>query len=240
MQQISMCIREVFGLAETDPLITPFRILMCFACVLPVVLIFISWRYYVTKQRNMRKRLDIRIGRQSRGNSNPEDDDIEAYMKNRIDPTIMGYSSKATTSSIFYTCITVLQITYSAMIPIVIFFPTNTNSFVVSQLGKDAAIAIIGGLVTIASGISAACKFKEKWLQYLGLRDMLFAERSLFTAGAVYQGLWRYDNDESKYNFVEKCESIIALEYRNLAENLSKPEDITTSNDHPRAGGNGK
>jgi len=55
-------------------------------------------------------------------------------------------------------------------------------------------------------------------LYYLGLRDKLFAERNIFTAGGMYKGLWRSARDGKKRNFVETCERIVALEYKRLAE----------------------
>jgi hypothetical protein len=41
----------------------------------------------------------------------------------------------------------------------------------------------------------------------------------------VYEGLWRGGKNGVRVNFVEKCESIIALECRNLADNLNTPEE---------------
>ena len=203
------------------------------AGALPVLLALFSAMYYLRKQRGIRKKLGARADRRTRelrrlleelsdsADGKPsygkllhnELMSVHEYIKTRVDPTIITYNSNAVSSSIFYTCFMALQIVYAAMIPLVL--------LAVGE-GAQARVlgAVLGALVMAASAVNATCKFKEKWVQYLGLRDRLFAERSLYMASGVYRkDLWRRKNGYD-YNFVELCENIIALEYRNLSDKL--------------------
>ena len=208
-----------------------------FAAVLPVLMALVSVLYYLGKQRGIHRKLRIKKetrstrelqrliaeldGRDKKTPSKLLGDEVASvheYIKVRVDPAIAGYNSKATACAAFSTGFTVLQITYAAMIPLVLLLPGSQGSHAV-LIG-----AILGALVTVAGAVSAACKFKEKWMQYLGLRDRLFAERSLYMASGVYKkDLWRR-KDGLDYNFVELCENIMALEYRNLADNMDNAD----------------
>ena len=204
-----------------------------FAAIFPVLMALVSVLYYLGKQRAIHRKL--RIKKETRATRElqrliaeldgpdkktankllgEEEASVHEYIKARVDPAIAGYSSKATACAVYCSCFTILQIVYAAMIPLVLLVPgIEGNRAVITG-------AVLGALVTIAGAVNAACKFKEKWFQYLGLRDRLFAERSLYMASGVYKkDLWRR-KDGSDYNFVELCENIIALEYRNLAENM--------------------
>lgn len=98
----------------------------------------------------------------------------------------------------------------SAMIAVVL--------LISEEPGEPSYTKVFSAGVATMSGVNATCKFRERWLQYLGLRDRLFAERNVFTAGQVYNGLWRGGKDGKRRNFVEACERIVAMEYRHLAE----------------------
>jgi hypothetical protein len=209
--------------------------LFAFAAALPCLMALFSAVYYRAKHRGICKKLRIKNdrrsrelqrhlteldGRDKRGGRLQGDEagSVQDYIATRVDPTIVSYSGKATACAVFYTCLSVLQITYAAMIPLVLLIADNT--------GNRAVLtgAVLGTLVTIAGAVNATCRFKEKWMQYLGLRDRLFAERSLYMASGVYmKDLWRR-KDGYDYNFVELCENIIALEYRNLADNLDNSD----------------
>jgi len=208
-----------------------------FAAVFPVLMALVSFLYYLGKQRGIYKKL--RIKKETRATRElqrliaeldgrdkqtvnkllgEEAASVHEYIKIRVDPAIAGYNSKATACAVFYTCFTILQITYAAMIPLVLLTPGSQ--------GDRAVItgAVLGALVTAAVAVNTACKFKEKWMQYLGLRDRLFAERSLYMASGVYKkDLWRR-RDGCDFNFVELCENIIALEYRNLADSMDNSD----------------
>jgi len=202
------------------------------AGALPVLLALVSAIYYAGKQRGIRKKLGTPKDRRTRelrklieelsegGGETPpyrkllnnEMMSVHDYIKTRVDPTIVCYSSSAVAACVFYTCFTVLQIVYATMIPIVLLAGRGEYAILLG--------AVLGALVTAFSTVNATCRFKEKWVQYLGLRDRLFAERSLYLASGVYRkDLWRRKNGFD-YNFVELCENIIALEYRNLSDKL--------------------
>ena len=195
-------------------------LLMGFAGALPVVLALAALLYYTGQRRDMRKKLGLMQAFEPKGTAG------EAYLRDRVDPTIESYHSKATVASMCFTCLTVLQITWSAMIAVVLLIseapgePSYTKVF----------SAMLSAAVATVSGVNASCKFRERWLQYLGLRDKLFAERNIFTAGGVYNGLWRNVKGGPRRNFVEACERIVALEYKNLAERPEgETEDETTT-----------
>ena len=209
------------------------------AAVLPLLLALVSALYYGGKQRSIRKRLgthkDSRTkelhklieelsARESEKQAyrkllNNELMSVQEYIKTRVDPTIVGYNSSAAASAVFYTGLTILQIVYAVMIPLVLLAPDPAGH--AKLIG-----AVLGALVTAACTINATCRFKARWVQYLGLRDRLFAERSLYMASGVYRkDLWRRRNGYD-YNFVELCENIIALEYRNLSDKLDIPDGL--------------
>ncbi|MDR2686805.1 MAG: DUF4231 domain-containing protein [Oscillospiraceae bacterium] len=226
------------------------------AAALPILMALFSSMYYRAKQRGICKKLRIKNdrrsrelqkliaeldGRDQRGIGKLRGDEagsVQDYIATRVDPTIVSYSGKATACAVFHTCLAILQITYAAMIPLVLLMADNTGNRAV------IAGAVLGTLVTIAGAVNATCRFKEKWMQYLGLRDRLFAERSLYMASGVYmKDLWRR-KDGYDYNFVELCENIIALEYRNLADNLDnadvlEAEPIKSKSDYLDAGAEG-
>ncbi|MCL2300492.1 MAG: SLATT domain-containing protein [Firmicutes bacterium] len=210
--------------------------LAAFAVALPLLMALVSALYYRGKQRGICKKLRIKNDRRSRelqkliaeldGRDKKEftrllgdeTGSVYDYILTRVDPTIVSFNGKATTSAVFNTCLSILQILYSAMIPLVLLMPeVSTGRAVITG-------AVLGALVTAACAVNAVCKFKEKWIQYLGLRNRLFAERSLYMASGVYRkDLWRR-KDGQDYNFVELCENIIAMEYRNLADNLDNAD----------------
>jgi len=191
-------------------------LLMGFAGALPAVLATAALLYYLDKRRDMRKKLGMMRAFEPKGAPG------EAYLRDRVDPTIEGYHSKATACSACFTCLTILQITWSAMIAAVLLITEEPGGPAYTKVFS----AVLSAAVATAGGVNAACKFRERWLQYLGLRDRLFAERNIFTAGGVYSGLWRTGKDGTKRNFVEACEQIVALEYKNLAETPPGQEEV--------------
>ncbi|MCL2300494.1 MAG: DUF4231 domain-containing protein [Firmicutes bacterium] len=204
-------------------------LLMGFAGALPVALTVVSFLFYGRKSKEMHTKLGLAPGDTPPYEACP----ASSYVRGRVDPTIQSYSSRATAFSIYHICFTIMQLTYSAMIAVVL---AITDSPGIPGTTKIFS-AVLGAAVSILSGIKEACKFKERWLQYLDLRDKLFAERSIFLCAQIYQGVWRSGEDGARHNFVEKCEGIIALECRNLSDNLNKPEE---SSHGGRAQGEGK
>jgi len=186
-------------------------LLMGFAGALPVALALAALLYCLAQRRDMRKKLGLMQAFEPMVSAGG------AYLRDRVDPTIESYHSKATVSSACFTCLTILQITWSAMIAVVLLISEAPGEPGYTKVFS----ALLSAAVATVSGVNAACKFRERWLQYLGLRDKLFAERNIFTAGGIYKGLWRGANGK-KRNFVEACERIVALEYRNLAQH---PQD---------------
>ena len=208
------------------------------AAALPVLLALVSAIYYWAKQIGIQKKLrtkndlasrewrkilaelsdygqEDRVFKKLLGN---EMVSVQDYINIRVDPTIVGYNSKASAYAAFYTCLVILQIIYAAMIPLVLLVTDNANG------NAKLVGAVLGAAVTVACTVNATCKLRERWYQYLGLRDKLFAERSLYMASGVYKkDLWRR-KDGNDYNFVELCENIIALEYRNLADNVDNSD----------------
>jgi len=190
------------------PMKTILWLLMGFAGALPVMLAAAALLHYLGQRRDMRKKLGTMQAFEPKGFAG------EAYLRERVDPTIESYHSRATACAVCYTCLTVLQITWSAMIAVVLLLAEEPGEPSYTKVFS----ALLSAAVATVSGVNAACKFRERWLQYLGLRDKLFAERNIFTAGGVYSGLWRAGADGKKRNFVETCERIVALEYKRLAE----------------------
>ena len=204
-------------------------LLMGFAGALPAALAIAALLFYIAQRRDMRKKLGLM---QAFGpmvsRKEPLGSAGEAYLRDRVDPTIQSYHSKATVSSACYTCLTILQITWSAMIAVVLLISEAPGEPGYTKVFS----ALLSAAVATVSGVNAACKFRERWLQYLGLRDKLFAERNIFIAGGIYKGLWRGTNGK-KRNFVETCERIVALEYRDLAQH---PEEQVNSDGEAAAG----
>ena len=212
-----------------------FYLLVSIVGILPLGLVIVSGVYRDKKKKEITKKLSDPsfLDKDNEGSyfTNAKHD-VLMYIKDRVDPTIACYSSKATASATFYTCFMILQITYSALVPVFLLIP---EGYVPAKIIG----ALLGAFVSVASGVSATCKFKEKWLQYLGLRDKLFAERSMYIAGNIYEGRgpWGASKD-GPINFVEKCEDIIALEYRNLADNLSKVDESKLKQANQQGGNN--
>ena len=183
-------------------------LLMGFAGALPATLTGGALLYYRSQRHDIRRKLGLTQA------CEPKDFPGEAYLRDRVDPTIEGYHSKATACSVCFTCLTILQITWSAMIAVVLLITEEPGEPAYTKVFS----AVLSAAVAAVSGINAACKFRDRWLQYLGLRDRLFAERNIFIAGGIYDGLWRCAKGGAKCNFVDTCERIIAMEYKNLAE----------------------
>jgi len=133
--------------------------------------------------------------------------DVNEYIEERIDPTIIYFNDKTLSASILFMCFSIVQIVFSALIPVALLIPADTDNTTIVG-------ALYGALLTISSGIIALCKFKEKWIQYHELRDKLFKERNVYISD-----LSRKDRDYAE--FVNVCEKIISLEHKNLTEFLS-------------------
>ena len=126
------------------------------------------------------------------------------YIEARIDPTIMYYNDKTLSAAILFTCFSIVQIIYSALIPVSLLISNTAYTTVIG--------ALYGAFLTITSSINAFCKFKERWIQYHELRDKLLTERNLYIS----------DYSHKDYvHFVDSCEKIISLEHKNLTEFLS-------------------
>jgi len=192
-------------------------LLMGFAGTLPAMLAASALLYYLTQRRDMRKKLGTMQTFEPAGSQKAG----EAYLRERVDPTIESYHRKATACAAAFTCLTILQITWSAMIAVVLLLTEEPGE---PGYTKVFSALLSAGVATV-SGVNAACKLRERWLQYLGLRDKLFAERNIFTAGGMYKGLWRSARDGKKRNFVETCERIVALEYKRLAEHPEEAQE---------------
>ena len=178
----------------------------------PVIMVVVSSFYYYYKYKGFAKKLNFPVDfSQKESNLNS----IEKYIKYRVDPTIKCYNGKAIFSSILFTCLAIIQIVYSALVPVSLMITTkDANSKLIG--------AAFGAFVTIASGVSVFCKFKEKWLQHLELRDKLFSKRNRFLIRVSRGGELDYDRAQ---DFIGDCEEIISLEHKNLAAALSKIDD---------------
>ncbi|MCL2253040.1 MAG: SLATT domain-containing protein [Lachnospiraceae bacterium] len=139
---------------------------------------------------------------------NNDEVSIKSYIQNRVDPAIRYYNEKMIISSMMFNCLSIMQIIYSALIPVSLMISDSNNSSIVG--------AIYGASLTITSGINVFGKFKEKLLQYHDLRDKLFIERNLYIAGRAYKYV----------EFVDICENIMRLEHKNIVDFLS---DIETN-----------
>jgi len=64
-------------------------------------------------------------------------------------------------------CSAILQITWSAMITVMLLISEAPGE----QSYTKVFSAVLSAAVATASGVNASCKFRERWLQYLGLRN---------------------------------------------------------------------
>ena len=193
-------------------MLTILWLLMGFAGALPAVLAGGALLYCRAQRRDIRQKLELSQAPQGLAG--------ESYLRGRVDPAIEGYHNGAAACAACHTCLTVLQITWSAMIAAVLLITEQPGEPGYTKVFS----AVLSAAVAAASGVNAACKFRERWLQYLALRDKLFAERSVFMSGQIYEGLWRGGKNGARRNFVETCERIIALEYLSLAEHPGRHE----------------
>ncbi|MCP8849146.1 DUF4231 domain-containing protein [Latilactobacillus curvatus] len=133
--------------------------------------------------------------------------DYCTYRDERLNNQIDWYDEKSGHEKKWYYAIKILQVIFSASIPVL-------TSFVIDFHWALRLIGVLGGLVTVLEGISSVMKFHEKWIQYRTISESLKREKYMFEASA---GVYDAANTDEFKTLVERCETIISSENINWA-----------------------
>ena len=136
----------------------------------------------------------------------------EEYLHSRLDDQIDWYSNKSSYFKKRHIIVEMLVICSSTLIPILTLL--NYVTACIWAAGFDVAIAILGGLVAIATGYSKLNKLQENWLSYRAISETLKHEKYLYQA----QSGPYLDYEDPFKLLVERAENIISHENLNWTQ----------------------
>lgn len=128
---------------------------------------------------------------------------------------IQWYDDESILYKKWYTCLVVVDIIISALIPFTTIFITN---FPFTQY----IVALMGSIVTIISGFLATFQFHEKWIEYRITAENLKHHRSLFNIG-----VYPYNSDDKIDLLIKNIIAIIHKENTNWVSNEKNKKPIT-------------
>ena len=142
------------------------------------------------------------------GKSNDKNDsepevveNIDTYIKNRLDDQIKWYDNKAASSQKWYKIFQIAELVIAAVIPLLSGYATG--SMVIAAL-----IGVGGALITLIEGICKLFRFHENWIEYRATCELLRHEKYLYQMKA-----FPYCKEESYDQlFVKNVEALISSE----------------------------
>jgi hypothetical protein len=151
-----------------------------------------------------------------------ENPKISDYIKNRLEPQINWYNSKAKSNMYRYNVLQVLTLGIAALIPIV-----NVVE------GVDIVIriisAVLGGMIAAITGLIQLTKAQESWLLYRSTAETLIREYNLYMLKAGDYSEPSLTDEKRDKLFIERVESIMSSEgtkYFSLRQQKSESGSI--------------
>ncbi len=140
----------------------------------------------------------------------------EEYLKDRVDDQISWYGKKSAINKTSYLWTNGLIIVFAALIPF-------CAGFLDQVPGLNYAIATLGVLTAVATGLSSLLKFQEKWTTYRLTAESLRREKLLFitATGPYARGI------SSFKLFVANAENLMGQEHAGWIQIINKKDGQT-------------
>ena len=140
----------------------------------------------------------------------------EEYLKDRVDDQISWYGKKSVINKTSYLWTNGLIIVFAALIPF-------CAGFLDQVPWLNYAIATLGVLTAVATGLSSLLKFQEKWTTYRLTAESLRREKLLFitATGPYVSGI------DSFKLFVANAENLMGQEHAGWIQIINKKDGQT-------------
>ena len=123
----------------------------------------------------------------------------ESYLTDRVDEQLEWYGRKSTSNKNLYLRLQCFSLVAASMIPLI--------SLTFDTYQARLAVAVIGALTAIVSGLLSLFQYRDLWIDYRSTAEVLKREKFLFLANAS-----PYDQPQAFPLFVNTVESIIISE----------------------------
>lgn len=133
------------------------------------------------------------------------------YLEQRVEDQLKWYSAKSTTNKNHYYRLQIFALIAAALIPVIIL--SNDSGY------ARIAVAIIGALTAVVSGVLSLYQYREQWMDYRTTAESLKREKFLFLCKAA-----PYNNTQAFSLFVNNVESIIIDENKGWRNRQLTPD----------------
>ncbi len=106
-------------------------------------------------------------------------DNVDNYIKNRVDQYISWYDSKAVKMKSYYMNLRIVSAVSAVLIPII----NNINielSVCVIHISSSALVTVLGALVAILIALEGVLRHREQWKNYRTTEQYLQTQKQLF------------------------------------------------------------
>jgi hypothetical protein len=139
----------------------------------------------------------------------------EQYLKERVNDQITWYNKNSGTNKFYYMTTKVVLTVSAAIIPALTAYMDKDNIII------KIAIGVLSVLMAILANVNGIFRFKENWIQYRNMCELLQSEKQLYLAEAG-----KYKNNKEKESlFVESIEGLLKNEKRQWLETIKSGKE---------------
>jgi hypothetical protein len=139
----------------------------------------------------------------------------EQYLKERVNDQITWYNKNSSNNKFYYMTTKVVLTVSAAIIPALTAYMDKDNIII------KVAIGVLSILMAILVNINGIFRFKENWIQYRNMCELLQIEKQLYIAEAG-----RYKNNKEKDSlFVESIEGLLKNENSQWLETIKSGKE---------------
>lgn len=128
------------------------------------------------------------------------------YFEHRLNNQINWYSTKADSNKRYHTWSKVFIIILSTSIPVIAGIDFNGTC-------KNILLAVIGGVVSVLSGLSGLMKYQENWTEFRTTSETLKHEKTLYLTKAGHYNNPELSQSEHFKELVTRVENLISKEH---------------------------
>jgi hypothetical protein len=140
-----------------------------------------------------------------------EKPDISDYLKERLKHQIDWYEDNAVSNMKRFYLGQIVIIVVSAIIPVINVYDFPNDSSIV-DISIRLWSSVLGGTIAISTGFIQLTKAQEKWILYRSTAESLKREYTLFSLDSGEEYAQEKNPEEKKVLFINRCESIMAVE----------------------------
>ena len=144
----------------------------------------------------------------------------EQYIKERVNEKIDWYNANCIKNKFYYMSTKVVLTISAAIIPALTAYMDNNNIVI------KIAIGVLSVLMAILANLNSIFRFKENWIQYRNIRELLQIEKQLYLAEA---GKYKTSKDKDCL-FVEVIEGLLKNENRQWLETINSGKESEGKN----------